>query len=636
MDLPPHTELLDAIVSRTDIQIIVSRQDGLIVFVNNAYADRRETTSDELIGKSVFDTGIWPQDETREAWINQIIRDGFAQRRFDFVLPDGTPGASTLFSQLLVFGGENYIVSYNIDVSLVLRIEQEREEAIERLNRAQQIAKIGDFTLDHRRNTVTGSTQFAKILRRPLEPSGMPLQEFLNELLHPEDVDLVTRVLAAQPPHYAFNARLLFPNGEITWMDVIGTIHRDTEGNVTRWEGTVQDVTERVRQEQEQEHLREKMQTAQKLESLGLLAGGVAHDFNNLLVGIMGNADLALLESQNPAATRQRLQDIVTTSQRAADLTNQLLAYSGKGRFVIQPTNLSSLVSEMGELLKISTSKNGSLQFFLEDDLKPVMADQTQVRQILMNLIINAAESIDHSNGLITITTGTVFCSEDFLQHANLSDQIPTGSYAYVEVKDNGIGMSPEVRGRLFEPFYTTKFSGRGLGMSAVLGIVRGHGGAIKITTAPGVGTSFKIFLPIADSPQEIVEISEKNEPFDGRQQRILIIDDDTMVSKLLQQTLENLHFEVIVAASGEEGLSLFRAAPKKFSLVLLDLTMPGIDGIETFTQLRELDPNVRTILMSGYNQQDATQHFVGNGLAGFLKKPFRISELSEIIGKLL
>jgi PAS domain S-box-containing protein len=273
---------------------------------------------------------------------------------------------------------------------------------------------------------------------------------------------------------------------------------RRADGSVAGFIELVEDTTEAVRAQAERARLEERVRQAQKMESLGLLAGGIAHDFNNLLMGILGNADLALAKLAPEAPARPFVQRIDTAAQRAADLTNQMLAYSGKGRFVVEPINLSRLVEEMGHLLATVTSKRATVSYRLARDLPPVEADATQIRQVVMNLITNASDALGDEPGVITVSTGALDADGAYLASSFLDEQLPGGEYVWVEVSDTGAGMDAATRARIFEPFFSTKQTGRGLGLAAVLGIVRGHRGGIRVYSEPGEGTTVKVLLPAA------------------------------------------------------------------------------------------------------------------------------------------
>lgn len=402
------------------------------------------------------------------------------------------------------------------------------------------------------------------------------------------------------------------------------------------------DITERKRQEKDRRHLEAKMLHLQKLESLGNLAGGIAHDFNNLLMTTLGNVDLALSDlPPTLPSVRENLTEIRQATMRAAELCKQMLAYSGRSRLVIRNLNLTDLVKEMAHMIERSASGKVTLRYACADGLPMVKADATQMRQIIMNLVVNASEAIGELDGTVNITTGVMHCDRSYLQEMYLDDDLREGAYAYLEVADTGCGMTPEVKARVFDPFFSTKFTGRGLGLAAVFGIVRGHKGAIRVQSELGRGSAFRILLPVAESD---AGVSLENCPCSATWRgsgTILLADDEESVRTVVRRMLERLGYSVVCATHGQEAVRLYQErldqpdTAQRIHAVLLDLTMPHMDGGEAFRELQKMDPNVKVIMASGYSQQDVTQRFTGKGLAGFIQKPYTFNALIEAVRKL-
>ncbi len=446
---------------------------------------------------------------------------------------------------------------------------------------------------------------------------------------HPEERERFLAELNASGHVTAFETELFQPDGTVFPVQIAAQLV-EIAGEPYR---VVQffDLSEREAIEAEKRAVDAKIQEAQRLESLGLLAGGVAHDFNNLLSGIIGNADLALLDSGLPPGTRQRLEDIVSAGKHASELTRQLLAYSGRGRFVIEPVDINKVIAEMNQILQVTISGNCVVRTNLASNLPTVEADRSQIQQVLMNLIINASEACEGtSQGTVTVATNTQEIDDEYLAQSDFAGSIQPGPAVYLEVSDNGVGMTQESKLHLFEPFYTTKFTGRGLGMAAVLGIVRGHGGAIRIYSELGVGTTVKVLLP-ASGTEAASDPADLLGELDGMG-RVLIVDDDVTVARTADAILTRFGYDVTCVHSGRDALDWFAQNREACAVVLLDLTMPDMNGEQVFTRLRQIDPAVRVILMSGYNEQDATQAFVGKGLAGFLAKPFLVSDVVNAV----
>ncbi len=409
----------------------------------------------------------------------------------------------------------------------------------------------------------------------------------------------------------------------------------DAQGRLVGAIESVRDTTDRRRAEEERLRLESQMQQVQKLESLGVLAGGIAHDFNNLLMAVLGNAGLALLDLPPAHPARENLSAIETASRRAADLCRQMLAYAGKGRFVVQALDLNAVIREMTHLLDVSISKKVALRYRLADNLPAVEADASQMRQVIMNLITNASEAIGERSGVISITTAAMECDREYLSEMPYAEGLEPGPYVSVEVADTGCGMDEATKARIFDPFFTTKFTGRGLGLAAVLGIVRGHRGAVKVYSEPGQGSTFKVLLPASAQPAQEESARAGTGGWKGSG-KALLVDDEETVRVVGQRMLERLGFEVVCAGNGAEALAIFRERPGDFVCVILDLTMPHMDGEETFRELRRVRPDVCVVLSSGYNEQEVTQRFAGKGLAGFIQKPYQIDALAQALRKAL
>jgi PAS domain S-box-containing protein len=394
------------------------------------------------------------------------------------------------------------------------------------------------------------------------------------------------------------------------------------------------DITEQKLQAEERRHLELQMLQTQKLESLGVMAGGIAHDFNNILTSIVGNTDIALTKIPSDSAVTDNLRKVEAAAHHATELARQLLAYSGKGKFNIEPIDINQLIKNLVNLLQVSISKKATLQFKLGDNLPSVEGDATQLRQVIMNIVINASDAIGENSGEILITTGSIECDRSYLTEAWLQEEIGEGRYIYLEISDTGCGMDRETVKRIFDPFFTTKFTGRGLGMAAVLGIIKGHRGAIKVDSNKGLGTSFKILLPAG------VQIKEAHNEYcidqDWRGKgKVLLVDDEESVLAVGSEMLRLLGLVPITCPSGMEAIALFKNE-KDVRCVILDLTMPEIDGEETSRELRKIDPGVKIIMSSGYNETEINQKFTGNTPAGFIQKPYKLSNLREVMQKVL
>lgn len=404
----------------------------------------------------------------------------------------------------------------------------------------------------------------------------------------------------------------------------------ETEGGVLVT-ACIRDATGRIAHEEDRRKLQEQFQQTQKLESLGVLAGGIAHDFNNLLTGIMGNAELAKDSLPGEAPSLSNLNDIVQISEVASSLCRELLAYSGKGRFVVETINLNSFIRSIAGLLEVSISKKTTVVYELDDEDRTVDADVAQLQQVVMNLITNASESFAGESGVIRVRSGSVDIEADAPPSPVTGLALSEGRYEYFEIEDSGCGMSREEFRKVFEPFHTSKKSGRGLGLSAVLGIVLGHDGSIDVQSTPGLGTTFRVTLPISTQEQTFSHQPESQDGELTMKGSLLVADDEVNNQILLKSIFTRAGCDVVVAQDGQEAVDFFENAPDQFELVLLDVTMPRLSGIEALKQIRRIRPDMPAVLISGYSEEEvASEHLEENTY--FVHKPFRLSALRSVV----
>ncbi len=392
--------------------------------------------------------------------------------------------------------------------------------------------------------------------------------------------------------------------------------------------GILRDITERKR-------LEASMRQAAKLESLGVLAGGIAHDFNNLLTGILGNVSLVMDTLSGDDTLHEALENAMEASERAAHLTKQMLAYSGKGRVLVEPTDISALVRQISALIKSSIPKNVILRLDLGESLPMVEADVAQLQQLVMNLIINGAEAITGDGiGRVLVTTRAQPVGAEFNEQFG-AGEIEPGDYVIINVSDNGSGIDDETVTKIFDPFFTTKFTGRGLGLAAALGIVKGHKGALKVFSIRGEGTTFKVFLPASTAVAKRVPEAPAPATRPLGKGTVLVVDDEPSILRVATLSLQRSGYTVVVADNGRTGVERFREMHERISVVILDMTMPIMNGEQAFGHMRSINANVPVILSSGYNEAEAVERFSGKGLAGFLHKPYTASELAEKVHKM-
>ena len=460
------------------------------------------------------------------------------------------------------------------------------------------------------------------------EAIGRQMTMLLPEDRPHEEGEILSRIAKGERVEHFETVRRT-KSGELIHVSLTISPTHDKSGSIAGASHVARDITERKRIEEQFRH-------TQKLESLGVLAGGVAHDFNNLLTGILGNTSLALetLSSNNPA--RGLLRDVMSASERAATLTRQLLAYAGKGNFVIEPINISELIREISRLIQTSVSRNVQLRLELRDDLPLIMADSSQMQQLIMNLVINGAEAIGpDANGTVLVTTGVQQADSAYLANTlGETAGLSIGSYVTLEVHDSGCGMDDGTLSRIFDPFFTTKFTGRGLGLSAVQGIVRGHKGTMKVYSRPGRGTTFKVLFPATEESAPAAPPAKI--PAAATGELVLVVDDEEIIRRTAKSMLERHGYTVVVADDGQKALELFQVLADKVALVLLDMTMPVLSGEETFRLMKNIQPGVKVLLSSGYNESEAIRRFTGKGLAGFIQKPYSSTALQEKVGYIL
>lgn len=490
--------------------------------------------------------------------------------------------------------------------------------------------------MEKRTKELRGSdTRFQPLIEHNIDGILIVDRNGIIRFVNPAAVRLFQRSaqeLVGSPLGFSFSPgttteiNLSTPTGSITPIEI-----RAAE---VEWENQVvflaslRDVTERRRAEDERRLLENQMQYSQKLESLGILAGGIAHDFNNLLMTIVARAGLALRAIGPESPGQDHLKQIEKSGLRGGELANQLLTYAGRGKPVIQKVNISKLVKEMAHLLQGSISKCAALEYDLLSNPPTIQADPGQLRQVIINIVTNASEAISEESGLITVATGTVKVNREDLKEWYVAGNTPSNLSVYLDVRDTGCGMTEETLPRIFDPFFSTKFPGRGLGLAAMAGIIRAHGGSISVKSRPGEGTHFRLLFPSV-LPKDLEHQSGSVTNLDWRGSgTILVVDDKEDVRIASQLILEEIGFRVITARDGREGLAVFQKHSKDLSVVLLDLTMPHMNGQELLKEIRQLSQTIPVILSSGYTEHDALKRFSGTGINGFIQKPYQVEAL--------
>jgi PAS domain S-box-containing protein len=507
------------------------------------------------------------------------------------------------------------------------RAEAELRKSEERLRLAAHAAGFGTYDVDLVANTVYWSPELRAISGVPMDAPAPSPREVLS-FVHPEDRSRVEALFSL-----VFNPegdgtivdehRIIRPDGKVRWVQIRGQLQfsDDTESRPVRHSGVILDITERKRDE-------ERLRQTQKLESVGLLAGGIAHDFNNILAAIMGHASLVLDEIP-PGPSAEKIREVIASAERAAHLTRQLLAYSGKGQFVLRDVDLSLAVQEIADLMQFSIPKSAKLSIKVEKRLPLVRMDPSQLQQILMNLVINAGEAIGEGvPGRIAIETSMRDVENDFIDARG--ELVVRGRYACVEISDSGAGISEEGKRKIFEPFFTTKFTGRGLGLAAVAGILRAQGGGITVETVRGSGSIFRVLLRAAENPAQAALAAADARP------TVLVVDDERQVREFIGEALRRNGYRILLASDGREALAICENREERIDAVVTDSIMPLMGANELLPLIQRLRPNVSILLTSGYSESEARRLCADYPEADFIGKPYTAQQISKAVDNLL
>ena len=515
------------------------------------------------------------------------------------------------------------------DVSERKRVEEALRESEARLRAVIDDAPVVLFALDQAGAiTFSGGKGLARLGLLPGQRVGQSIWSALARTYAPART-YFDRALAGET--VAWTGSL----GDATFECRLTPID-DGRGGVAGIIGLAIDVSERRQAEETRLALERRLLEAQKLESLGVLAGGVAHDFNNLLVNVLGNASLALGELPPSSPAREAVRRIEHAARRGSELTRQMLAYAGKETIALERVDVNAVITDTSDLLRGSIARRVALAHDLAADLPAVEGDPTQLRQVVMNLVINASEAIGDAEGSITVRTAMVELGEEDLRDTLHAPEATPGPHVCVEVSDTGCGMDAATVAKVFDPFFSTKFTGRGLGLATVLGVARGHRGALAVASTPGQGTSFRVYLPAAaaGTRPEVATAAPAAEGPEGR--TVLLVDDEADVRAVTAHMLERLGCSVLEAGDGRQGVDVFRAHARVIDAVIVDLTLPRLSGDGVFHEIRGIRPDARVILMSGHSDDRATGGLLEAGLAGFLRKPFSVGDLRATMERAL
>ncbi|NJD56253.1 MAG: PAS domain S-box protein [Nitrospirae bacterium] len=622
--------------SATDAIVILDLK-GNFIDVNRTAYTRLGYTKQEILSMNVSQLDPPEFAAIVPERLAQISRDGQAVFESAHIRKDGSMMPVEINARLLDYEGRKVYFSIIRDITDRKRAEEELQASEVRMRAVVERAPFGAHSYELRPDgsLILSGTNHAADQILGIDHSrliGKTIEEAFPGLVGTSIPDTY-RKIAAHGENHEFE-----------------TVHYDQDAIHGSFEihafqtrpnlMTVffRDITESKKAEEERLTLERRLLHAQKLESLGSLAGGIAHDFNNLLMAILGNLDIAMIKLPPSSAARENIEQSAQAALRAADLTRQMLAYSGRGRFIVQAMDLNELVEENANLFRSAISRAITLHLELTRPLPLIEADAGQVQQVIMNLLTNASDAIADKAGVISLATGSQACDAKYLKRSRIEYVPHAGKFVYLEVSDTGTGMDEQTQQRMFDPFFTTKTAGRGLGMSAILGIVRGHHGAIFIDSGANRGTTIRILFPAVEEKAAAgAAVSTAEAALTGPATpvgTVLVVDDEDIVRNICKEMIESFGMQALTASDGRHALEVFRQNAERISLVILDITMPVMDGITAFRELVRIRSDVKVILSSGYDEQDSLRQLSGEGLAGFIKKPYTLKDLRDAIQK--
>jgi PAS domain S-box-containing protein len=590
--------------------------------------DRRTITREEWLSL------IHPEDRERIDSLRREARERthIIDADFRIIRPEGS--THWLHAKGTVLVDDSGLPSRSMgvvwDITENKRAEAKLRESEERFRRVFEEGPLGLGLVGRDYRFLKVNSALCQML--DYSEDELLLKSFVD-ITHPDDVrddiELAKSLFRREIPFYRMQKRYVKKNREIISINLTASVIRDHDGDPLYGLAMVEDITE-VKRAQEQAFAR------QKLETVGTLAGGIAHDFNNLLGGVLAQAELGLEENavgSNPEAQLKAIRDVAL---RGSAIVRELMVYAGKETAVVGLIDLSQIVEEMLELLKVSVSKHAAVEANLGKDLRPVRANAAQLRRVVMNLVTNASEAIGDRDGVICVNTSRVTVDRKW---GAISDHLADGDYLQLEVTDTGRGMSVETQAKVFDPFFTTKSAGHGLGLAVVEGIVRGLGGSIHLLSAPGKGTTFRILLPFAETGDLLTNdaVSGIKEPTRPSQPRtILLVEDEPPLRLAVGKMLRRRGYKVFEAGDGLSAISLLRVNVGNIDLIFLDLTIPGASSREVVEEAVQVRPDIRVILTSAYSQEMANNMVSAPQIRSFIRKPFQLGDLLKTLESVL
>ena len=620
-------EMYRRIVEAVPQGIWVVDPQGRTVFSNRRMADILGVPFETMDEQSCF-ACVYPEElEDAQRHFGEAL--GGDQRPFDFRLrrADGSPIWVSISCMMVLdaAGAPVGLLGLFSDIRERKLAEAALRESEERFRNMADTAPVMMWVSDENK-------QLTFLNKTWLDFTGRTLREELGsgwaDRVHPDDLPSLYADFSAAfdaRKNFSLEHRMRRADGEYRWVLCRGVPRFAPGGVFSGYIGSDIDITDMKRAQ-------DAVFARQKWESLGALTGGIAHDFNNLLGGILAEAELAESSMAAGSLPGEEIEVIKGIAIRAAEIVRELMVYSGQDRALPEPVEVSQLVEEMLELLKVSISKTAVLKTDLAAGLAVVMGNAAQIRQVVMNLMINASEAVGTRDGVIHISTSRVAGSA--YPAAGDAAPPPAGEYLMLQISDSGCGMTEGEKARIFDPFFTTKFAGRGLGLAVVQGIVRAHGGGIHVESTPGRGTTFQIFFPCGDAAQEKQSTPElaAREPAIPAEGTVLLVEDEDSLRYVIAKTLRKKGFSVLEASDGVSAIELFRSHENKVDVILLDMTIPGCSSQEVLTETAHLRPEIKVILMSAYSKEMAASSLARPQIRGFIRKPFQVSELLQLL----
>jgi len=603
---------------------------GNFTFFNDSLSKSLGYSNDELLGMNNLDYMSSESAKKIYNLFNQIYRTGTPIKKviYEIIRKDGSRGFHELSSSLMKDRAGQPIGFRGIahDITDFKKVGDALQESKDNLDKAQKIAHIGNWSRDLKLNQAQWSDEMYRIFGlTPRDPAEISSETFLSRI-HPGDRERVTselREAAEKKQAFDFEYRTVPIEGSEKIIRARGEVEYDETGTPVRLFGTNQDITA-------QKRLEAQLQQAQKMEAMGTLAGGIAHDFNNLLMAIQGRTSIMLMNKDSSHPDFGHLRGIEGHVESAADLTRQLLGFARGGKYEVRPTDINEFIKKQNRMFG-RTKKEITIRAKYEENLWPVEVDRGQIEQVLLNLYVNAWQAMP-GGGDLYLETENVTLDENYVKPFS----IEPGNYVKISITDTGVGMDKATQERIFDPFFTTKEMGRGtgLGLASAYGIIKNHGGFINVYSEKGEGTTFNIYLPASE--KEVTEERELSKSVLKGSETVLLIDDEDMIIEVGVPILEKMGYKVFIARSGKEAIKVYEENKDQIDMVILDMIMPDMSGGETYDRMKEIDPDIKVLLSSGYSINGQATEILDRGCNGFIQKPFKMKELSQKLREIL